>query len=61
MLSFTLEGEGPDLNGGSHVDVVGTIMRGLFCGRACDVEGVVGESGGGDGAANGVDVGANGD
>ena len=28
-----------------------------FCGCACDVEGDVGESGGGDGAANGVDVG----
>ena len=62
-LLFTLEGEGPELSGGSHIDVVGTIMRGLLWGLcARDVEGVGGESGGGvggDGAANSVDVGAN--
>ena len=43
--------------------VVGTMMRGLFWGLcACDVEGVAGGSGGGvegDGAARGVDAGAN--
>ena len=53
-LLFTL-GEGQELSGGSHIDVVGTIMRGLFWGLcARDVEGVAGENGGGDGAANGV-------
>lgn len=61
-LLFTL-GEGPDLSGGSHIGVVGTIMRGLFWGvRACDVGGVAGESDGGvggDRAANGVDGSAN--
>ena len=44
-LLFTL-GEGPELSGGSHIDVVGTIMRGLFWGLcARDVEGVAGENG----------------
>ena len=58
----TLDGESPELSGGSNIDVVGTIMRGLFWGLCDrDVEGVAGESGGGvggDGAANGVDAGA---